>query len=205
MPSPSPQSVSILIDQVKAGSDQAAALLWNRYYQQLMRIATKRLGRHTGRYVDEEDVVIQAFASFCRRAEEGQFPDLRDRDDLWRLLMRIVECKALNQHKHLGRAKNRAIHEAQLMPDDRQAVLDQLPGVDVSPEYVLILAEELRELLDSLDNPVYQQICVAKLEGLTNDEIAEQQACSVSSVERKLRMIRGHLKQVLEARRDETC
>ena len=36
-----------------------------------------------GRLADEEDVALSAFDSFCRGAEQGRFPRLDDRDDLW--------------------------------------------------------------------------------------------------------------------------
>ena len=37
-----------------------------------------------------------AFASFCRAAEARRFPQLSDRDDLWRLLIAVTEHKAYN-------------------------------------------------------------------------------------------------------------
>src|SRR5271165_6376539 len=48
---------------------------------------------------DLEDVALSAFASFCRGVEGGRFPQLADRDDLWRLLVTITARKAL----HLAR------------------------------------------------------------------------------------------------------
>jgi hypothetical protein len=43
---------------------------------------------------DEEDAALSAFDSFCRRAEQGQFPDLKDRDGLWALLVVLTAHKA---------------------------------------------------------------------------------------------------------------
>jgi hypothetical protein len=41
------------------------------------------------RAADEEDVVQDAFHSFFRGVSAGRFPQLNDRDNLWRLLVAI--------------------------------------------------------------------------------------------------------------------
>ena len=56
--------------------------LWEHYYQQLVRIAAKRLPVNLRRTGDEEDIALVAFNSLCRGAEAGRFPNLADRDDL---------------------------------------------------------------------------------------------------------------------------
>lgn len=186
-------SVSILIDRVKEGSDQAATDLWARYYSQLISLARSKLGSAPRRTMDEDDVVVQAFASFCLRAGKGQFPDLKDRDDLWKLLICIAERKALNQRKHLFRKKNQAVPEAALQGKDGAGGLDILASPVPSPEFAEILADEVASLLDQLEDPVYRLICIQKMEGLSNPQIAKSLECSVSSVERKLRNVRDVL------------
>ena len=52
-------------------------------------------------------------------------------------------------------------------------------------------AEEYQRLLASLPKPNLCVIVQWKMEGFTNQEIAVKLALSVSSVERKLRIIRG--------------
>ena len=69
-----------------AGDEPAAAKLWQRYYERLVRLACKKLGSHPARAADEEDVAVSAFQSFCQRATGEPFPNLHDRDDLWHLL-----------------------------------------------------------------------------------------------------------------------
>src|SRR4051812_41442059 len=46
------------------------------------------------RAADEEDVALSAFDSFCRGAEQGRFPRLDDRGDLWQVLVLITARKA---------------------------------------------------------------------------------------------------------------
>ena len=45
------------------------------------------------RMADEEDVAISVFGTFCLAAEDGRFPNLADRDSLWRLLVKMARTK----------------------------------------------------------------------------------------------------------------
>ena len=98
-------SVSQWIDGLKAGDEAAAAKLWQRYFRRLVGLARKKLGDSPRRVADEEDVGNGAFQSFCQGAQEDRFPDLRDRDDLWHLIVCITERKAYAQLRDQTRKK----------------------------------------------------------------------------------------------------
>src|SRR5207237_10567463 len=85
-------SVTRWIGDLKAGGDSAAQHLWERYFHRLVHFARARLraARRAGAIADEEDAALSAFDSFCRGAAQGRFPDLADRDGLWRLLVVIT-------------------------------------------------------------------------------------------------------------------
>src|SRR5262249_49366796 len=100
-----PGSVTDWIDRLKIGDPAAAQQLWQSYFQRLHRIARKKLQGTPRRVADEEDVALSAFDSFCRGAEQGRFPQLTDRDDLWRLLVTITARKAYQLALHEGRQK----------------------------------------------------------------------------------------------------
>ena len=82
------EAVTQWIEQLKEGDSAAAEKLWQRYFQQVVEQARRKLQGASAAMADEEDVAVSAFKSFCNAAREGRFPDLRDRDDLWRLLLR---------------------------------------------------------------------------------------------------------------------
>jgi hypothetical protein len=88
-------SVTHWLSQLKAGDPAAAQKLWERYFRRLVGLARKKLQEAPRRAADEEDVALSAFATFCRRAEDGQFSQLSDRDGLWRLLVVITARKAI--------------------------------------------------------------------------------------------------------------
>jgi hypothetical protein len=83
-------SVTHWLGQLCAGDQAAAQPLWERYFQRLVDQARARLRATPRRVADEEDVALSVFDSFCRGAERGRFPQLSDRDDLWRLLVVIT-------------------------------------------------------------------------------------------------------------------
>ncbi len=97
------ESVSQWIGQLQAGDRAAAQKLWERYFQRLVGLARKKLQGLPRRAADEEDVALSAFASFCRGAEEGRFPRLQERDNLWRPLVTITVRKASQNDGQNGR------------------------------------------------------------------------------------------------------
>jgi DNA-directed RNA polymerase specialized sigma24 family protein len=195
-----PGSVTALVERVKAGDHEAVRLLWQRYYPRLVGLARKRLRSAPRRVADEEDAALSAFDSFCRRAEQGQFPDLKDRDSLWALLVVLTARKAADLVKHLHREKRgggKVDGDSAFRPaggDSSGGGFDDLEGDDPTPEEAAILAEEVEDLLGRLRDPALRQVAVWKLEGSTNAEIAERQGCSLPTVERRLAIIRRLLK-----------
>src|SRR5262245_12219103 len=95
-----PGSVTTLVERLKAGDHDAARLLWQRYYPRLVALARRKLQGASRRVTDEEDAAQCAFNSFCRRAEQGKFPDLADREGLWALLVVLTARKVADQVKH---------------------------------------------------------------------------------------------------------
>lgn len=179
--------------------DQAAAQpLWDRYFEQLVRLARARLraARRPGADSDEEDAALSAFDSFCAGAARGRFPQLGDRDDLWRLLVVITARKAMAQARRARRQKRgggRVLGEADLGEGEADAgglPLDQVLGAEPSPEFAAIVAEEYRRRLDDLGDEALRRIAVSRMEGYTADEIAARLGCARRTVVRRLDLIR---------------
>src|SRR6516164_10747354 len=98
-------SVSRWLDGLREGNDADVQRLWDRYFQRLVRLAGARMPGHARRASDEEDVALSAFHSFCDRVGRGQFPQLADRDDLWRILVTITVRKVAETVRHQTRLK----------------------------------------------------------------------------------------------------
>jgi DNA-directed RNA polymerase specialized sigma24 family protein len=191
-------SVTHWIARLKAGEQAAARPLWQRYFERLVRLARKKLHGAPRRAGDEEDVALSAFKSFCRGAERGRFPRLADRHDLWRLLVVITARKAVDLHKRekaLKRGGGAVGGESALLgPPDAgpaEAGLAQVVGNEPTPAFAAEVAEECRRLFDQLEDPGLRVLALLKMEGYTNEEVARHLDCALSTVERRLRLIRG--------------
>jgi len=196
-----PGSVSALLERLKDGDHEAVRLLWQRYYPRLVALARKKLQSTSRRVADEEDAALSAFDSFCRRAEQGQFPDLKERDGLWALLVVLTARKAANlvrHHQSEKRGAGQVKGDSALRPADGSssaAGFDAVPDDAPTPEEAAILAEEVEHLLSRLHDPRLRQAAVWKLEGYSNAEIAARQGCSEPTVERRFAIIRRLLKK----------
>src|SRR6516164_11673974 len=93
-------SVTRWVTALKEGDAAAAQPLWERYHRRLVALAREKLRTARRRAADEEDVVQSAFHSFFEGVARGRFPQLNDRDNLWRLLVVITARKALDQLAH---------------------------------------------------------------------------------------------------------
>ncbi len=182
-------SVTQWIAQLRFGNGVAAQGLWERYYGRLIGLAQKRLAGTFLRGSDEEDVVQSAFASFCARLENGHFPQLQDRDDLWRLLVVITARKTIS-HIRRERAQKRGGLRSSDASEFRETDIDAVIGDEPSPEFAMQTAETLRDLFDCLPMDSLRTLARTKMEGLTNEEVAQHLRCSVRTVERRLQLIR---------------
>ena len=161
-----------------------------------MGLARKKLGSSPRRVADEDDVVNNAFQSFCQGAKEGRFPDLHDRDDLWHLIVRITERKASDQLRDQGRQKRGSgLVEGEsafinLHASGAGVGIDGVACPQPTAEMAAEMVEAVDRLFKQLADDELRQIALHKLEGYTNEEIAGKIGRAVSTVERRLRLIR---------------
>ena len=181
--------VSHWIDRVKTGDAEAAHRLWQQYFDKLVRAVRRRLQGHNRAVSDEEDIALSVFDSFCAAAENGRFPDLADRDDLWRLLLRMSARKVIDKHRR-ERRQRRGGHVAihQLGGDDQ--LLIEAIGNEPSPDMVLMVQEAMEQFFSKLGVGQLKELAVAKLEGYSNAELAQRFECSERTIERRLHLIR---------------
>ena len=188
-------SVTRWVGRLKAGDQGAAQHLWERYFRRLVGLARKKLRDTPRRAADEEDVALSAFNSFFRGVRQGCFPQLNDRDNLWRLLVTLTARKAFDQVRE-ARTKKRGggtvsgesgLHGTDSTTTGFEKILSKEP----TPDFAAQVAEECRRLLDLLGDSELRAVALWKMEGDTNEQIAARLTCAPSTVERKLRRIRA--------------
>jgi RNA polymerase sigma factor (sigma-70 family) len=182
-------SVTRWLNPLRAGDPAAAQQLWERYFRRLVGLARTRLHGARRRAADEEDVALSAFDSFCRNAEAGRFPQLADRDSLWRLLVTLTGRKAAHQVRDQGRLK-RGGDTAEVPGADAEAILETVLSREPSPEFAAEVAEECQRLLGRLGDRNLEAVALLRMEGYTVEEVAERLGCAPRSVKRKLALIR---------------
>jgi DNA-directed RNA polymerase specialized sigma24 family protein len=183
-------SVSRWLGPLQEGDPEAARHLWERYFVSLVQLARKRIKLTTG-LADEEDVALSAFNSFCRNAEGGRFPQLSDRDDLWRILAVMTARKARGLFRSEGRQKRGGhAHLAKdALTDD--LLLEHVFSREPSPELAAQMTEECERLLQLLGGEDLRKIAVWRMEGHTVEEVAATIGCAPRTVKRKLQVIRN--------------
>ena len=190
------EPVTYWLRQLEAGDEDAARLLWQRYYRELVELARARFGTTPRRVADEEDVALSVLRCLYEGAARGQFAELVNRGELWQLLAAITGRKVIDQQRRLNQQKRgggrvRGDSVVHGNDDDRSSVgFDQFRGEAATPEVLAIAAEEFTCLMTMLDDDRLRQIAHCKLEGYKNEEIGERLGLACRSIERKLQRIR---------------
>jgi DNA-directed RNA polymerase specialized sigma24 family protein len=188
--------VGIWVSQLKEGNPQAAQQLWNTYFFRMVRVARSKLRGASGRMADEEDVALSALKSFCCGIQDGRFPELREHEDPWPLLLALTTHKAIDLLRHERRVKRGgpALHQAHAGGIEEAAAdnidLSQLVGKEPDPQTAFQVAEECQDMLDGISDAILRAIALWKMEGFTTEEIAGKLGCTTRTVERKLQLIR---------------
>ncbi len=189
-------NVSHWIDLAKCGDSTAANRIWQHYFDRLVRSVRQRLYGQNRAVSDEEDIVLSVFDSFYSAVEKGRFPDLSDRDDLWRLLLRMSARKVVDKRRHDRRQRrggNVKIHSLDQSGDD-ETVIEAI-GDEPSPEMVLMMQESVEQFFSHLGVGQLTDLAGAKLEGYSNAELAKRFECSERTIERRLHLIREKYQQ----------
>lgn len=187
-------SVLYLMRKLKTDRDDAAQQLWDRYYQALVEAARRLLNGIPKGMADEEDVAVSVFRSICRGGEAGKFSDLKNRDELWWLLLALTRQKAANYIRGETRQKRgegKVRREADFNPGPLAAFsLENLIGDAPTPAFMAQMQEEHERLMQSLERDELRKVAALRIAGYEIAEIAMQLGMSNRSVLRKLALVR---------------
>jgi RNA polymerase sigma factor (sigma-70 family) len=203
-PAESTHSVTELIGRLKEQHSQAAEEIWRRYFERLVPLARARIKAMPQRVTGEEDVLISVFDRFFRAVKENKFSCLDDRDDLWQILVMLTERSATDHFRRAHAEKRGAgqvVRQGDLADIDL-AQIRELADREPSPEIVAAFNDTLAQAMLQLEDPTTREIALLRMEGHENGEIASRLEISLSSVERKLRVIRTLWKRKFGARTD---
>ncbi len=176
----------------RAGDEGAAKELYDKFVDQLVGLARQRISQRFASRVDAEDIVQSVFRTFFHRAREGQF-EVRDQDDICKLLVRITIHKTLRQIAHHRRAKRDARMEMGQGESNQEYLQSMLNG-DPSPEDAIVLLDELEHFLSQL-TPEDRQILEMRMEGYTTSDISKKLNINDRRIRRLMERIRSLAKK----------
>ncbi|HSG70038.1 MAG TPA: sigma-70 family RNA polymerase sigma factor, partial [Planctomycetaceae bacterium] len=174
-----------LVERYRAGDDEAATILFERYVEQLTRLARTRLSLKLAKRTAPDDIVMSAYRSFFLRTREGRFR-FEQSGDLWALLVQIVLHKI---------ARSATRHRAERRSIENETPLDQaIPSISTepSPDEVVAFNDELESLMTELE-PATRRVLELRLQGNSQPEIAHLLGISDRTVRRRLNEIRTEM------------
>ena len=199
------QTTLHLVEGLKSGDEQAINAIYEKYVARFRGIIAERLRGRVNRIADEEDVSNSVLNSFFAGVNRNRFPSLNDGDDLWQILGMLTKQKIVKylryfhrQKRGSGLVRGDSVFDSSAL---RNANVEAYqPGrLQASADEQMMEREHLNSLMDALPNERIREVAMMRLNGYSNQEIADQLNTSVRSVGRKLSLIREQWSQRLKA------
>ena len=189
------QAFSDLLDDLRAGDEQAAGQIVDEHTDALVAVARRQMGAKLARRVDPEDIVQSTYRSLFVRMRQGEY-ELGSGHDLWKLLVTITLNKVRRKAK-FHRTARRDMNRDQSVTDGTGALANRSPDGGPTPDDAAALVDELQTLLESV-KPRDRQIVELRLQGSTTAEIAQETSRSERSVRRILQHLGEQLRKSIE-------
>jgi DNA-directed RNA polymerase specialized sigma24 family protein len=183
-----PGSITKWLKRLQSGDAAAAGPIWNRYYAKLVSLASKQLQQNPDCAVDGEDLVQSSFRNVFLAVQNGKYPDLSGRSELWGLLY-VATLNRLRQHyRELSAQKRSPLLSTQAFDPSNLEVL-QTPLAEAQAADLL---EHLLRRLD-LEDPgqTLRKIALLYLDDHSASSIAKLLHKRKANVLISLRLIRS--------------
>lgn len=180
-----------LLQQWRAGSQEAAQTLYDRYRPRLQALVQSRLSAEVGERLDAEDIVQSVFRRFFLSVTEKEY-EIPEGEELWGLFL-VIAMNRIRTEETFQRAHRRDVR--------RTVHLEMIHlvtgrGASQTEETSHLLHVTIEEFLHQL--PDQQRTMVEmRIEGHTVAEIAQHARRSHRSVERCLQEVRRQLRNRL--------
>lgn len=187
-------TVTHLLHDFRSGSDEAAADLF-RYFLPRM---CKQLSWVSSclRVHDEEDIAVTAFYKFCEAVKESRFDEISDRTELWHVLSII----AVRQAADTRRFENAKMRQSENGTVSISLLRTPLASVDNRPDLQIELLEQCEHFLSSLNDDQMRLVAEKKLEGYTNQEIANQLGISKRTTQYIICRLKEKMQKIISDR-----
>jgi RNA polymerase sigma-70 factor (ECF subfamily) len=180
-----------LAEQAEAGDPHAFEAIFGRYSEKLVRLARSRISERLATRIEPEDVVQSVFRTFFGRVQQHRF-SFREETDLWKLLVSITINKLKNKVDWHTAAKRNVRIEQPIDARSLPSAFD-VDGESPSPDAVVAFLDLLEHFMNQLREDD-RKILELRLQGYSQEEVAEQ----VGRTERTVRRVLERIRQVAE-------
>jgi RNA polymerase sigma-70 factor (ECF subfamily) len=188
-------SFTDIMARLRGGDQGAAREIFQRFVDQLVRLAHRQFDAVMRRKVDAEDVVQSAYKSFFLRYGDGKM-EIQNWGNLWGMLTVITLRKCFDRVEYHRAALRDVRREASAQSDTTESLpWWEAVARDPTPEEAAMLAETVEQLLRGLEideRPVLEM----SLQGYSSSEISQQTGVGERTVRRMRERIRKKLERM---------
>ena len=190
-------SFAELMARLRAGQNDAATQVFNRFANRLVALARKQLDPQVLQKLDPEDVLQSVFRSFFTRYPSGQLGAVEGWDNLWAILAVITLRKCGRRRDYFHAARRDVRREVAGQPGADESAQDVGASDDEpTPAEAAMLTETVERLMRCLEGR-HREVLALSLQGYSPPEISGRLGCTERTVYRVLERV----KQWLEAMR----
>jgi DNA-directed RNA polymerase specialized sigma24 family protein len=186
-------SITVWLNSLRYEDAEAMQRLWDRYFASLAALADKRIRATPVRSSDGEDIAASVMESLWNGARNGRFAEVRNRDELWWLLLALTRRKVAS-HLRSEQAAKRGGSGRRISLDDPigkdGVLLLELIAKPPDESDLIAMNDTIQHLVGQIDDPKMRRIAVLTLQGSTAEEIAVDLNVAVVTIRRKLRVLR---------------
>lgn len=186
-------TVTLWLDSIRREDASAMQQLWDRYFTSLAALADRKIRGTPVRSSDGEDIAASVMESLWSGARKGRFVDVRNRDELWWLLLALTHRKVATHLRSEQAAKRGGSGPRISLNDpvgkDGARLLDFLAEPPREAD-LRAMNETIQHLVSKISDPRMCRIAVLTLQGASTEEIAADLNVAIVTVRRKLKVLR---------------
>ncbi|MCA9177491.1 MAG: hypothetical protein KDB14_23560 [Planctomycetales bacterium] len=181
-------SLPELLGRLRDRDDDAAREIWEKFFPSTVRYARSRLDDQPGSPLDDEDIASRALASLLFALRGGKYANVQD-DHAFRLMIVHIVRRFVSDGLRWHRCQRVELESALGSEGLGSEGLDSLEGPEPPADRAAYLNDECRWLLNMLRQD-YREVAWRRLQCKSIAQIAADCGCHISTVRRKLRIIR---------------
>lgn len=185
----------VWLQRLAAGHPDAVERFWNEYAAPLERLASGRLSPALKRRVGSDDILQSVCRTFFRRSKMGDY-EITESEQLWRLLCAITINKVQQHARFHHRHRRNVQREQHAVEEGEMPLIEAVQDQQASQEEAIAFIEQMQYFLNAVDDEE-RQLIEYRLDGLSNQQIAEKAKISERTVRRIVASVRSRWERML--------